>query len=335
MRPMNRIALCFELPATAAPNAVPGEVQLIPAPDANGYIAGRDGRTYLWDDQARTEMLRQFAERGIDVVIDRDHASELLAPSGNEAPAAGWVKQLDMRADGSAWGLVEWTPRGGEQVSHREYRYVSPVFDYEPATSRIARLVSVGLVNKPNLRLQALNREEPTVKLSAAIAAALGLSAETATEADGVAAIGTLKTDLATSRNAEQTPSLERFVPRADYDAVLTRANNAEQQIKTAAAAAHTAAVDADIDAALKAGKITPASVDYHRASCADTAGLERFRAFVQGAPVIAPDNASPAAKPAASATALNADEQRVAELCGISAEQYAAERASLAKATA
>ena len=335
MRPMNRIALCFELPATTAPNAVPGEVQLIPAPDASGYIVGRDGRTYLWDDIARAEMLRQFAERGIDVVIDRDHASELLAPTGNEAPAAGWVQALDMRADGSAWGRVDWTPRGSEQVANREYRYVSPVFDYDPATSRIARLVSVGLVNKPNLRLAALNQEQSPVKISAAIAAALALSAETATEADAVTAIGKLKTDLATAKNAEQTPSLERFVPRADYDAVLTRANNAEQQIKDAAATAHTAAVTADIDASLKAGKITPASVDYHRASCADAAGLERFRAFVQGAPVIAPDNSGTDGKPPKTATALNADEQRIAELCGIPAEQYAAERAALGKGAA
>jgi len=332
---MNRIALCFELPdiSDRLNNTELGEVQLIPAPDADGRVTGRDGRSWLWDDAARAELQRQFAARGLAIVIDREHATELRAPEGEEAPAAGWVTELDIRADGSAWGRTDWTPRGAEQVRNREYRYLSPVFDYDPQSGRIARLVSVGLVNKPNLRLPALNREDPTVKLSAALAAALGLSAETATEAEGVAAIGALKTDLATARNAE-TPSLERFVPRTDYDAVLARANNAEQQLRDAAAASHQAAVDSEIDSALKAGKITPAAVEYHRASCADQEGLERFRAFVQASPVIAPDAVSPAAKPG-TATALNADEQRVAELCGIPAEQYAAERDALRPASA
>ncbi|MCS5514621.1 phage protease [Pseudomonas qingdaonensis] len=47
------------------------------------------------------------------------------------------------------------TPRAGEQVAAREYRFVSPVFDYDDAYRRVLRMVSVGLTNKPNLVLTA------------------------------------------------------------------------------------------------------------------------------------------------------------------------------------
>lgn len=330
--PMHRIALCYEIPPAAGTGA-PLVIELIPAPDAAGRVTGRDGRSWLFDEQARVELRRQFDTRGIDIVIDRDHASELRAPHGDEAPAAGWIRDLEIRADGSVWGIVEWTPRGADQVRNREWRYASPVFDFEPATNRIARLVSVGLVNKPNLRMSALNKEEPRMKISTLIAAALALPADTATEADVVAAIDRLKADVTTARNAEQTPSLEKFVPRSDYDAVLTRAANAETKIKEAETAAHTAAVNAALDAASKAGKITPASIDYHRASCSDAAGLERFRAFVGAAPVIAPDAVASAGAAKNTTTALNADEQRIVELTGVAAKDFIATRDAMATA--
>ena len=110
-----------------------------------------------------------------------------------------------------------------------------------------------------------MNAPSPPTNLPAALAVALDLPEGVATEADGVAAITALKAGLAT-------------------------ASAIEQQLRNDAAAARRTVVDAEIDAALRAGKITPASVDYHRAACADAEGLERFRAFVRGAPTIGGD---------------------------------------------
>jgi phage I-like protein len=321
-----RLALCFELPTGSAPD----KVQLIPAPDAFGIVRGRDGRNWVWDADAQQSVLAAHAERAVDIVIDRNHSTELRAPKGDESPAAGWLKTLEVRADGSLWAPALWTPRGRNELEANEYRYLSPVFDYDPQSGRIARLVSVGLTNKPNLHLQALNQESP-MKLAAAICAALGLAA-TATEDEGVTAIAKLKGDLATASNSQQ-PSLDRFVPRSDYDAVVARANNAEQQLVKRDADAHKAAVDAAIDAATKAGKISPGAVDYHRASCSDQAGLERFQKFVGAAPVIAPDTDLDKKKADASNTALNADEKRVCELMGITSEQFIASRKARATA--
>ncbi len=321
---MHRIALNFEISADA-----PTRVQLIPA---GPNVVGRDGRAWLWDAAAQASVLQQFGDRGLPVPIDVNHASELAARQGGESPAYGWIERLEL-VDGSLYGDVQWTPRGLEAVRNREYRFLSPVFDYTPADNRIVRLVSVGLVNEPNLRLQALNQEQHPMSqrtLSVAILAALaglGLSADS-TDDQIVTALNQAKKDLDTLRatNAAQPP-LDRFVPRADFDAMAQRASNAEQQLRQRDADAHKAQVDGEITAALKAGKITPATEAYHRACCADQAGLERFRQFVAAAPVIGGDAPAADGKPPATQTALNAEERAICAATGISEKDFLAAR--------
>lgn len=310
---MNRIALNTTEIIVAADGAAPQWVELIPAADAHGIVAGRDGRAWRFDATAHQNILAAHAGLGMDVPVDWEHATQHRASHGDEAPAAGWVTQLEIR-DGALWGNVDWTERATQQISAREYRYLSPVFDYDTHTQRIAQLVSVGLTNLPNLRLAALNqRQEPMMRseaLTAAIVSALGLAAD-APDNEVATAINTLKqnadTATAQARNNQQ-PSLERFVPRADYDAALNRAETAEATLKQQEAAAHAAAVDAALDEAVANGKIVPASRNYYKEACNTPEGLQRFRDFVGAAPVIAPpsglDN-----KPAPTGQALNAQQ--------------------------
>lgn len=324
---------CFALNselALAADGTVPEWVELIPAANADGTITGRDGRQWRWDAQAHRDVLAAHQARGIDLAIDWEHAIQLRAGNGEEAPAAGWIKQLDLR-DGALWGRVEWTPRAKAQVANREYRFLSPVFDFVKATGRIARMVTAGLVNTPNLHLQALNSEEETVMtrsaaLVGAITAALGLQADA--NDDAVAqAINTIKGERDTARaaNAEQ-PALDRYVPRADYDALEARAANAEKALSDQRAEQHKLAVDAAIEGALKAGKITPATEGYHRAACGDSEGLERFRAFVGAAATVGDETDLGKRKPEGTATALNAEQQEACRLLGIPEADYLAE---------
>jgi phage I-like protein len=275
---MPQIALNVELPAGDTP---PSSVPMIPA---GPEVVGRDGRRWLWDSIAHASVLELFRARNQQLPIDWEHATQHRAPKGEEAPAAGWITGLSIN-QGELVADVTWNERGGEQVTKREYRYISPVFDYDNTTRRIVRLVSAGLTNLANLHLPALNQEEDPMKLSTAIVAALGIAAD-ATEEAAVAAIAQLKT----AANREQSPKLDQYVPRADYDTLLTRATNAENSLAERDKTAHQAAVDAAISGALKDGKITPATESYHRASCSDQAGLERFRAFVGAAPVVADD---------------------------------------------
>lgn len=328
------LALCLDLTGTG--NGAPAEVELIPAgPD----VVGRDGRRWLFDETAGAAVLQAFAARNAQLPIDWEHASQHRAPNGEAAPAAAWVTRLDVR-DGALWGTVEWTERGRNQVSGREYRYLSPVFDFEPSTGRIVRLVSAGLTNLPNLHLQALNSEGDTMNRSAALVAALaavlGLKPEVSDD-DIAVALNTMKKrfDDETQRalNAERqaaTPPLDRFVPRADHDAALARATNAENALKDRDAADFTAQVKTAVDGALKAGKITPASVEYYTASCSDAAGLERFKAFVGAAAVIAPDGNPEKKTPGATDTALNAEERAVCQATGIAPEEFAKHRTAL-----
>lgn len=318
----HRLALNTDLAVVLVDGAAPEWVEMIPAGPA---VTGRDGRTWLFDAVAGQNVLDSFGARAVDLPIDWNHALQHSAPQGGDSPAAAWIDRLEMR-DGALWCHVTWTDRGASDVAGRAYRYLSPVFDYDPASNRIVRLVSAGLTNTPNLRLPALNSEEEAMPRSAALVAAitgaLGLNAESSDDAVATAITQLKTTAVATAANAEQ-PSLERFVPRADYDAVVSRAANAEQALSTHRQAQHDQAVNAEIDTALKSGKITPATADYHRASCADQAGLERFRAFVTAAPVIAPDVTSLDKKPGAQGSALNAEERFVADSLGIPHDQF------------
>ena len=112
-------------------------------------------------------------------------------------------------------------------------------------------------------------------------------------------------------------------MPRADYNALESRALNAEQALAEHKKTEHSKAVDAVITAATQAGKITPATVDYHRAMCQDEAGLARFKAFVDASPVVADATNLGERKPDKTTTALNSEEQHVAKLLGMSEADF------------
>lgn len=314
-----QLALNTDLSATVSDGKAPEWVELIP-PGPN--VTGRDGRQWLFDEQAGMLVQSSFLGRAIDLPIDWEHATQHRASKGESAPAAGWIKQLELR-NGALWGLVDWTPRASAQVINREYRFLSPVFDFDPDTTRIARLVSAGLTNKPNFLLTALNQENTEVTpvtLSPALLTALGLPA-TATEEQALAATAQLKA-TAQATNTEK-PNLEQFMPRADYDSVLQRATNAEQALAEQKKTEHNKQVDALITSATQAGKITPATVDYHRAACQDETGLARFKAFVDAAPVVAAPSNLDERKHDKTTTALNSEEQQVAKLLDMSDEYF------------
>lgn len=290
--------------------ALPEWTQLLPA---GPTIQGADGRTWILDDPAA--VVTAFQQRKTPLVIDWEHASEYRAPQGLESPASGWIHELAVR-DGQVWGRVEWTGRAVQQIQEKEYRYLSPVFTYHKDTRQIVALTSAGLTNQPNLDLKALNREDPSMSIPMAVCAALSLSTD-ANESAVLAAISTLKADLATATNRATTPPLEKFVPRADYDATLVRATNAEQKLAELEKTQRQAAVDALIAKALQARQITPATQDYYRAMCQLENGLAEFEKFIAKAPPVIGSDSGLDGKQPSQGTALNAELQQVAALFG------------------
>ncbi|MBU0665355.1 MAG: phage protease [Proteobacteria bacterium] len=303
--------------------APPEWVELIPA---GRTVTGIDGRSWINDQpQGILDHFARYKAHNRELPIDYEHASELKAPNGEQAPAAAWGTELAIREGGSIWARVEWTPKGLEAVANREYRYLSPVLIYEKKSSRIVGIASVGLTNKPNLTLTALNQEgdntQQETDMLKRICAKLGL-AETASEDDVMAAIGDMQQGLATAKNRAESPSLEKFVPRGDYDAALTRANNAEQAVAAQKKAELETAINTEIASALKLGKITPATVDYHKAACKENGGLERFKKFVGVAPELGAESGLDGKKtPDGTDTALNGDQAKIAAMFGNTAE--------------
>ncbi len=122
---------------------------------------------------------RHYQAHGADLPIDYHHAS-VLASQGRlaKAPAAGWIRELELRADGSElWGRVLWTSEALADVAARRFRYLSPVFLFgspdrvsgEPVPMLIH---SVALTNTPFLtELRALN-EQGAVEAGPQLAAA-------------------------------------------------------------------------------------------------------------------------------------------------------------------
>ncbi len=241
----------------------PEWVQLLPAPvGPEGEIRGRDGRRWTLKDP--TVLIPAFAAMQCDPPLDVEHASELLAPQGKEAPAQAWLKEIQIRADNTTWARVDWTAEGARKVVDRQYRYISPAILHTDA-GEIVGIKSAALVTQPALAMPALAHREgrtsipnrgSSMNLLQRLLATCSLPA-TATEDDVVAAVTTQVSLAADTRNPE------KFVPAADLQVALARATTAETKLAEIEAAEKTKAAEATVDAAIAEGKIAPASREH------------------------------------------------------------------------
>ena len=316
----------------------PDWIELLPAgPD----IFGADGRAWTLPDPQ--SLVTAFAQRNAALVVDWEHASEHRAPHGLDAPAAGWIDQIEVRDGGAVWGHVAWTDKAAAQIAAREYRYLSPVFTYEKAGSRIVALVSVGLTNQPNLSLTALNQQGtpmnddllerlryllnlPTLATVEEVIAELDKlrTQVAAAPTDTAGNRPSLSTLLATALNRTEVQPLEKFVPRADYDATLARAVNAEQKLAAIETAQRDAEIAGLVESALQAGKITPATKDYYLAMCRSTGGVEAFKAFVEKATPVVGSDPPLAGKPPQSTGTLTETQRAICRAMNIPLADYA-----------
>jgi phage I-like protein len=288
---------------------VPDWVELIPA----GEFSGRDGRgPYVLDAAA---VQSAFTIWGMPLAIDYEHQAFNAAENGKEAPAAGWVNTLDVR-DGALWGGVEWTERASAYISSREYRFLSPVFDYDKQ-GRVVRLLGAGLTNNPNLYLTALNRRGEPLHVPSQQGGTVDIDEmlerlrylfnlpTLATQEDILAELDKLKAtidkpetaamrqalalpeaagvaDLLTASHARLTaePDPARYVPKAEFDRVT-------HSLSRFQAEAEDARVDRVVKAALQSAKVSPGMESWARSYCrADPAG---FDAYIESAPVLLP----------------------------------------------
>jgi phage I-like protein len=316
-----RIILPVALNFQVGESGLPARIDLVPA---GSPITGVDGRS--WSNPSPQGVVDWLEQRGHDLVLDFEHASELKAPKGEPAPAAAWLHEYRVEPDGRVTAAVKtWTPAGEAAVLNREYRYISPALRVSRYTGAILGVDSVGLTNKPNLvAITALNheQEEDTTMLKKMLKA-LGLP-EDASEETALNAVTKLQTDVQTALNSAAIPSLDKFVPRADYEIALNRAKAAEDKIAEDDKAKLEDDIETVLNQALAKGKIAPASKEFYTAVCQTEGGVEQFRKFLASAPILVADSGLGGKVPPGEQTALNADQTKIMEMFGNTPEDIA-----------
>lgn len=334
-----------------------------------GRFSGRDGRgPYDAGDAAQMSAVIEAtkARAGVtDLVIDYDHQTVFSAVPGvgGQAPAAGWIKQFEVRQDG-LYGRVEWTDKAAQAIRDREYRYISPVYHHDKS-GRVLRLVSAALTNTPNLDLAAvaasanLNLQEETMDK---IALALGL-AQGASEADILAAINAAMTSvsaLAVSAGLDKAAKATEIIPafaamRADLDKVARASGLAAgakaDEIVTAIQTAGAGAVDptkfvpfAQVSVLQEELKGLRARMDSGEAEIAINKAIEagklipamkewgldlfkadpaKFKAFVDATPVLTATQRASVQAPANGDPVLSETDLAVMTQMGLSREAY------------
>lgn len=255
------------------PSAGP-DVRLLPA----GTFRAVDGRPtdaphWFLPPERAAALSARLATRQTACVIDYEHQTLHAEHNGQPAPAAGWFQRVDWRADGLYALAVDWTERAQALIAAREYRYLSPVFTYQPGTGEIVDLLHAALTNTPalddlgavaaRLHWEALSMNDdllerlrallnlPNTATTTEIAAELQKVSDLITGAPSVPADARLSlADWITALKAAP-PDPAQYVPFAALKAVQDEL----AALKTQQASAE---LDACIQAALKDGRLLP-----------------------------------------------------------------------------
>ena len=310
-----RLAQIQPVELAAAGGTAPEWVQLTPVgPD----LAANDGRKHrLTNPQAVVAAFRAY---GHPLPVDVEHATHVRADQGLDAPAYGWVREVEVR-DGALWGRIEWGEQGAAWIASKAYKFLSIGYAADKRTGEITRLISVGLTNTPGFKMPELAKaagdQEENDTMDKDVLDALGLAPD-ATAATAVAKIKDLQSEIHTAKAA--TPDPDVWVAKAQLDSANARITELEQAETARADKGLTDAVEAGI----AAGKIAPAAKDGFIAM-AKAQGLDAFTATLASMPrVVGGKSELDGRDPAKGASELTAEEIAVAKQMGLSEAEFA-----------
>ncbi len=236
-------------------------------------------------------VVRNFRKKpNGEVVIDYEHASENPeVAAGGPVPASGWLQAVEDQPDsgGILWGLARFTDRARELIQAGEYKYISPfinwgVRDKETGEPQGATLTSVALVNRPFLDgLPAVRLSEAGWEEESAVRTGGRMPNTTVklTESDG-SRLTVVCGECGKETSAEAPkPKVVKLsdVARKDgrYDFAGIERNTGAL---VASEVVHAMQAQAELDQAVKDGKITPAQRGfYEKAALSDLAGFREF----------------------------------------------------------
>lgn len=341
---LKNLILCdaVETFAESAERLPPKEILLVKY-GTNKYTKEGHRGEFTFTEADADAIIRDFAERGKDLVIDYEHQTL----SGSAAPAAGWISSLSKTPMGLVAKVKYWTEQAAKYLLNGEYRYFSPVLNFSSRRGEAdggsnralpASVHSVAITNHPALHnIPALvaadtgaddsgisNNNNNEVKMKELIKV-LGLVAlsDSAPEAQakGVAAeveklLGTKK-EVAEFLKLHDADSLDKVTGKIQGMCPVTEKQAIEATLKKRDA--ETAVAKAFSD-----GKLAEKSKVWAQSFAEKD--LQGFKDWAEGAPVIVPDNKNidAQAKPVTKPEAFSDSEMKIFRTLGLTDEQIA-----------
>lgn len=321
-----------------AADGAPVDFRIIPA----GEFRSWDGRPFdcpawICSEEDGRRVVADLNARKSPRVIDYEHATLHAKKTGAKAVAAGWFKSAEWRDDG-VWLIgVDWTALAAKEIADKSYRFVSPVFSYTPVTGHVELLLLAALTNDPGLDgltdLAALAAElllPPTNPLETAmdllkkLLAVIGL-AETTTEAEALAAVASLKTNVVSLSAQAAAPDPAKFVPIATLAALQGEHAGLQGQLVALQSEVNGGKLDKVIADGLAAGKLTPATEAWARDL--GKSNLAQLSAFITAAPVVVAPNTTQTngQGDGVKTAALSAEQKNMCALLGVSEADFQA----------
>lgn len=243
-----------------------GWVEELEARD-NGSLWGRIEWTDVGADYVRTRAYR-FVSPGFETDAQGD-VVRLLSAGLTNNPAMPQLTALNRAR----------TPDTKEEPSTMST--IAQTLGLADEATPDQLLAAVGELKKSHDEL-AQRLADQVAKLSEAEAELTGTRAELDAKTDILADV---QQKLEVARRQE--PTLATHVPRPEFDALKSQLCTLQQQVRDKAQADLEDEIQRTVGEAVAGQKITPASKDYYLAQCRKEGGLDDFRAFVSGAPVI------------------------------------------------
>lgn len=320
--------LCIELETLRAGDELPVELPLFAA-GSNKTTKGE----FVWSARSVQECANFDAQRGIDSVIDYEHAS-LSARWANDpaaaGKAAGWYK-LDARAEGAFAKGVSWTKSGAQSLNSREFRYLSPTIFFDEDTREITAIVNAALTNNPaTMKANPLvMSSDPTENDMKSILVALGLTAA-ASEGEALIALQQIRRERDEVLSITgKTSAPEAVATISAWKAASARVESLSTEVAKLTAEKTKQGIDAVIKRGLEEKRITPAQV---QSLTTNFTSVEALTAFIDASPkntVLAPPAKEPSSGGANDVASLSAEEKEIAALMGVDLKKLAETKAN------
>lgn len=313
----------------------PAEFRLLPF----GTFKAKDGRPYGlqgWrlDAYSAAAALRNIQSLADDFLIDYEHQTLYTDKTGQKAPASAWVSRADfeIRDDGIYATNIEWTEAAKAAIEAKEYRYISPVIQYDKKTGVVTGALMAALVNhaaidgltdlaaahfsfnveedspvdKETLALLGLDENASPEQIAQAVAALKAQADQVESLTDQVAAL------KANSDPGKPDPA--KYVPVETMSAL-------QQQVAELSNQVNRRDCDELIEAALSDGRLLEA-----QKSWAQSLEIEALKAYLKDAQPIAALKSTQTGgndPEAGGENGLTADELAVCKATGIDQEAY------------